>query len=279
MMAISVAYVSRRTDREPDSVNESLWVRNNTVYVDTRPIYKMIPVDGGDLLLGGYSDLLSISDQKVDRYLYTKKHLDSFIIGETPVNLALWNYAMFDFPTKQHFDNYYILETKENWIEFIEKLNLKTGRVFRMPTNDEWEYAARGGQKSRGYRFAGSDNADEVAIYKGVILPDSDDPSTFTHGKLKKPNELGLYDMSGGVWEMTSTPLYQTDPSFQTTYTALALQKKDGTLTEEQAKYMDVFAETVVRGGDYNSEKEECALDNISTTQPILMGLRLILEY
>lgn len=79
--------------------------------------------------------------------------------------------------------------------EFCKWLSRKTGKTFRLPTEAEWEYAARGGNKSKGYKYAGSNNSDDVAWH-------FDNSGNITHPvKTKMPNELGLYDMSGSVFE------------------------------------------------------------------------------
>lgn len=87
-------------------------------------------------------------------------------------------------------------------LEFVFRLSQITNRSFNLPSEEEWEYAARGGQKSQGYKYAGSNDINEVAWYK-----DNSNRTTHPVGE-KAPNELGLYDMCGNVWEWTSTPAH-----------------------------------------------------------------------
>lgn len=92
-------------------------------------------------------------------------------------------------------------------LEFVRRLSKMTNIEFSIPTEEEWEYAARGGQKSQRYKYAGSNDINEVAWYR-----DNSDRTTHPVGE-KKPNELGIYDMCGNVWEWTVTPAhsYETE--------------------------------------------------------------------
>ena len=129
----------------------------------------------------------------------------AYYMGETEVTQALWQAVMGQTPTSggsqwklsygkgDDYPAYYISHT--DCQEFITKLNAMTGQKFRMPTEAEWEFAARGGTKSKGYDYAGSNTVDNVAWYSG-----NSGSTTHPVGK-KQPNELGLYDMSGNVWE------------------------------------------------------------------------------
>ena len=130
--------------------------------------------------------------------------VSSFYMGETEVTQALWKAVMGEEPTDYggwtdeygRGNNYPAYRV--NWDDiqsFIRKLNSITGRNFRLPTEAEWEYAARGGNQNNGYKYAGSNNIGGVAWYY-------ENSGRKTHAvKGKSPNELGLYDMSGNVWE------------------------------------------------------------------------------
>ncbi len=122
--------------------------------------------------------------------------VSTFYMGETEVTQALWKAVMGSNPSYFKGDNLPVESVSWNDCqEFIRKLNQLTGRSFRLPTEAEWEYAARGGSRSNGTKYAGSVSIDSVAWY-------GDNSGSKTHPvKGKSPNELGLYDMSGNVWE------------------------------------------------------------------------------
>lgn len=156
--------------------------------------FNMIKVQGGTFTMGATSE--QGSDAYSDEKPTHQVTLSDYYIGETEVTQELWQAVMGSNPS--YFSGMNLPVEKVSWDDcqtFITKLNQLTGKNFRLPTEAEWEYAARGGQKSRGYKYAGSNTLSVVAWY-------TDNSGSKTHPvKQKQANELGLYDMSGNVLE------------------------------------------------------------------------------
>jgi formylglycine-generating enzyme required for sulfatase activity len=125
--------------------------------------------------------------------------LSDYYIGETEVTQGLWKAVMGSIPDGQEYegDEYPVaFVSLADCRVFVERLSQMTGKFFRIPTEAEWEYAARGGKHSKGYIYAGSNSIDEVAWYK-------DNMTEYQPHAVKqlKPNELGTYDMTGNLCE------------------------------------------------------------------------------
>ena len=136
--------------------------------------YKMIPVEGGTYGEG--------------------ETIMNFSIGETEVTVLLWNVVMNGGVAAMNLKP----KTNVSWKEcneFIEKLNEKTGKLFRLPEKNEWEFAASGGNKTNGYEYAGSNDLSQITNLDAKLQS----------VKKYKANELGLYDMTGNAYEWTST--------------------------------------------------------------------------
>ena len=152
--------------------------------------FEMVEVRNGTLFREGYA---SVDSDKISVYGVT---LSGYYIGKTEVTQALWKAVMGSNPGYFKGDSLPVECVSWNDCqEFARELNALTGLNFRLPTEVEWEFACRGGNNSRGYRFSGSDNLEEVAWYGG-----NSGQRTHPVGT-KLPNELGIYDMSGNVKE------------------------------------------------------------------------------
>ena len=221
--------------------------------------FTMIPVEGGTFTMGATSEQGSDTwDREKPTHRVT---LSDYYIGEVEVTQALWQAVMGDNPSYFKGD----LQRPVEYVswnecqEFIKKLNALTGQNFRLPTEAEWEYAARGGNKSKGYKYAGSNNIDDVAWYDD----NSNDMTHFVKGK--QANELGLYDMSGNVWEWCSDWYGDYSSSAQTNPTGPA-----------------TGSDRVIRGGSWFNYAGDCRVSLRDYDAPdnriIGLGLRLALS-
>ena len=175
--------------------DETIDSKGNSIITVNGVSFTMIAVEGGTFQMG------ATSEQGSDAY-YSESPvhsvtLSSYYIGETEVTQELWEAVMGSNPS--YFSGYPQRPVEYvSWNDcqtFISKLNELTGKNFRLPTEAEWEYAARGGNKSQGYKYSGSNTIGNVAWYDGNSSSKPHDVKT------KQANELGIYDMSGNVWE------------------------------------------------------------------------------
>ena len=219
--------------------------------------FEMVRVEGGTFRMGATSEQEDEADS--DEKPVHGVTLSSYYIGKTEVTQALWQAVMGSNPSR--FEGSDLPVECVSWNdcqEFIQKLNRLTGRNFRLPTEAEWEFACRGGNNSRGYKYSGSNNLGSVAWYE-----DNSGGQTHPVGT-KAPNELGIFDMSGNVWEWCN--------DWYGNYTSNSQTNPTGSQSG---------AGRVGRGGSWSSIARICRSSSRDNDNPSIrdnyLGLRLAL--
>ena len=225
--------------------------------------FEMVYVEGGSFDMGATTE--QGSDAYDSEYPVHSVTLSDYYIGRCEVTQELWLAVMGSWPgtapsnsygVGANYPAYYI--SWNDCQEFVAELNRLTGRTFRLPTEAEWEYAARGGNKSRHYKYSGSNNIFDVAWHKG-----NSGDKTHAVGT-KTANELGIYDMSGNVYEWCS--------DWYGSYSA-------GAQTNPQGPSSGTYR--VLRGGSWNYNASYCRVSNRNYNDPDFsfngLGLRLVL--
>ena len=220
-------------------------VGNDLIFTVNKVSFTMKHIGGGSFQMGNASN-----DAYKDEQPVHKVTVSSFYMGETEVTQALWQAVMGDNPSRFKGSNHPVENVSWNDCnEFIKKLNEITSHQFRLPTEAEWEYAARGGKKGHGYKYSGKNTIGSIAWY----IDNSDNKTHTVKGKL--PNELGLYDMCGNVWEWCSDWYDHYSGNSQ---------------IDPQGSYSGIYP--ILRGGCWNSNDWYCRVTNRSYNNPKFSG-------
>ncbi len=199
----------------------------------------MIYVEGGSFIMGcnAVNEQVCMTDELPTHGVT----LDSFYIGKTEITQKQWRAVMGRNPAGLFFgscDDCPVENVSWDDIQiFLRRLNKKTGKTYRLPTEAEWEFAARGGNKSANYRYSGSNTLEDVAWSRRNSTEKTNPVAT------KKPNELGIYDMTGNVWEWCSDYFGRY---------ASAMQTNPNNLRFEPLR--------VLRGGSWSNKEADCRI-------------------
>jgi len=227
----------------------------------TRLMKEMIWVEGGTFTMGSNSEKASSVEKPAHQVT-----LSGFRIGKYEVSQQLFQEVM-GWDTS-YFPGNGCPVNNLSWLNiqrFIGRLNGMTGKHFRLPTEAEWEYAAKGGKRSKGYDFSGSNAIDEVAWYAG-----NGERRVHPSGK-KKPNELGLYDMSGNLWEFC-----HDDARMRPYPSEARINPLEGNFEKPSPRHAKI-----TRGGAYEFDEDECLIFRRDGATPNVrmpdIGFRLVM--
>ncbi|PMK01156.1 SUMF1/EgtB/PvdO family nonheme iron enzyme [Vibrio sp. 10N.261.55.A7] len=222
----------------------------------------MVLVEGGHFLMGSNDESASKAEQPAREVT-----VDSFYISRFEVTQEIFESVMGS--SLSYFKDPQVPVNNLSWQQanyFIGELNKLTGENYRLPTEAEWEFAAKGGNESQGFTYSGSNNIDDIAWYAGNAKN-----SAHPVG-LKQPNELGLYDMTGNVGEFVID-------AFDDTY-----YRFGPTDNPVNAKHSDInLSHKSVRGGSfaYDTDESESFRRDFASQSIIMsdMGLRLVKDH
>ena len=240
-----------------DHVLNGVFSGSTHTFIANNVMFEMVRVEGGTFTMGATAE--QASDAFSDELPTHKVTLSPFLIGKYEVSQTLWLAVMGENPSVNTGINLPVDNVTWNECQtFITKLNELTGKNFRLLTEAEWEYAARGGNKSKGYKYSGSNNLGDVAWY-------IDNSNNTSHAMgTKAPNELGIYDMTGNVMEWVS--------DWKGSYSSGAQTNPTGP---------DSGTYRVNRGGSYGNVERLSRITNRNSIDPNMssktMGLRLCL--
>ena len=219
--------------------------------------YEMVSVAGGTFTMGATSEMEGPFDDEKPKHQVT---VGGFSIGRTEVTQGLWKAVMGNRPSALRGDFRPVESVSwDDCMKFISKLNDLTGENFRLPTEAEWEFAARGGNNSKHTQYSGSSNIGDVSWYNG------NSGRKHHYVAEKQANELGIYDMSGNVWEWCSDRYgnYGNTPQINPTGA-------------------NCGAKRIIRGGGFLEPAGGCRLSNRSSLYSdesnLMTGLRLCLS-
>ena len=228
-----------------------------------RFVANMVRVESGTFTMGATAEQGS-NAYSDDREPTRQVTLSTYYIAKYEVTQAEWQAVMGTNPSYFKGDNLPVESVSwHDCQEFIRKLNELTGKQFRLPTEAEWEFAARGGNKSNRTKYAGGSDIDNVCWYDG-------DSGSKTHSVgQKRANELGLYDMSGNVWEWCQ----DWHESWYGSYGIASYTNPQGPATGYRR---------VLRGGAWDFDASGCCLSCRISGEPGIrrfnLGLRLALS-